>query len=98
MFDCRPDFSGNRLGTGPSADSGLGVTRVMTSDELLQGTDQLYRSIVIIGGGVIGVEFACFYSQLGCEVTVVEGLDRLLPNLDRELAKIWHPDFEKARQ
>ena len=66
---------------------GLELPGVMTSDELLQGTDQLYRSIVIMGGGVIGVEFACFYSQLGCEVTVVEGLDRLLPNLDRELGQ-----------
>ena len=66
---------------------GLELPGVMTSDELLQGTDQLYRSIVIIGGGVIGVEFACFYSQLGCEVTVEKGLDRLLPNLDRELGQ-----------
>ena len=59
----------------------------MTSDELLQGTDRLYRSIVIMGGGVIGVEFATFYSDLGCEVTVIEGLDRLLPGMDRELGQ-----------
>ena len=39
----------------------------MTSDELLEGTDHLYRSIVIIGGGVIGVEFATFYSDLGVQ-------------------------------
>ena len=44
----------------------------MTSDELLEGTDTLYQSIVIIGGGVIGVEFATFYSHLGCQVTLVE--------------------------
>ena len=66
---------------------GLDLEGVMTSDELLEGADRLYRSIVIIGGGVIGVEFATFYSQLGCEVTVIEGLDRLLPNLDRELGQ-----------
>ena len=59
----------------------------MTSDELLKGTDRLYRSIVIMGGGVIGVEFATFYSDLGCEVTVIEGLDRLLPGMDRELGQ-----------
>ena len=40
-----------------------------------------------MGGGVIGVEFATFYSDLGCEVTVIEGLDRLLPGMDRELGQ-----------
>ncbi|WP_417323814.1 dihydrolipoyl dehydrogenase [Faecousia sp.] len=64
-----------------------GLELAMTSDELLQGTDRLYRSIVIMGGGVIGVEFATFYSDLGCEVTVIEGLDRLLPGMDRELGQ-----------
>ncbi len=66
---------------------GLDLPGVMTSDELLEGTDRLYRSVVIIGGGVIGVEFATFYADLGCEVTIVEGLDRLLPTLDRELGQ-----------
>lgn len=66
---------------------GLELDGVMTSDELLEGTDRLYRSIVIIGGGVIGVEFATFYADLGCAVTIIEGLDRLLPTLDRELGQ-----------
>lgn len=66
---------------------GLDLPGVMTSDELLEGTDHLYRSIIIIGGGVIGVEFATFYAELGCAVTVIEGLDRLLPNMDRELGQ-----------
>ena len=59
----------------------------MTSDELLEGCDRLYDSLVIIGGGVIGVEFATFYRNLGCAVTLVEGMDRLLPNMDRELGQ-----------
>ena len=59
----------------------------MTSDELLEGTDTPYQSIVIIGGGVIGVEFATFYSHLGCQVTLVEGMANLLPQLDRELGQ-----------
>ena len=59
----------------------------MTSDELLEGCDHLYESIIIIGGGVIGIEFATFYSDLGCKVTVIEGMDRLLPNMDRELGQ-----------
>ncbi len=66
---------------------GLDLPGVMTSDELLEGCDHLYQSIVIIGGGVIGVEFATFYAELGCEVTVLEGMDRLLPLMDRELGQ-----------
>lgn len=66
---------------------GLNLPGVMTSDALLEGADHLYDSIVIIGGGVIGVEFATFYSELGCKVTIIEGLDRLLPALDRELGQ-----------
>ncbi len=64
-----------------------GLALALTSDELLEGCDHLFRSIVIIGGGVIGIEFATFYADLGCEVTVIEGMDRLLPNLDRELGQ-----------
>ena len=66
---------------------GLELPGVMTSDELLEGTDTPYQSIVIIGGGVIGVEFATFYSHLGCQVTLVEGMANLLPQLDRELGQ-----------
>lgn len=66
---------------------GLDLPGVMTSDELLEGADHLYRSIIIIGGGVIGVEFATFYAELGCDVTIIEGLDRLMPTLDRELGQ-----------
>ena len=66
---------------------GLDLPGVLTSDELLEGCDHLYDSLVIIGGGVIGVEFATFYANLGCKVTIIEGLDRLLPNMDRELGQ-----------
>lgn len=66
---------------------GLELPGVMTSDELLEGTDTPYASLVIIGGGVIGVEFATFYANLGCRVTLVEGMATLLPTLDRELGQ-----------
>ncbi len=66
---------------------GMELPGVLTSEELLKGPDHLYRSLVVIGGGVIGIEFASFFSDLGCEVTVLEGLDRLLPMLDRELGQ-----------
>ena len=74
---------------------GLDLPGVMTSDELLQGCDHVYDSIVIIGGGVIGVELAVFYSDLGADVTVVEGLDRLLPIVDREIGQNLGIIFKK---
>ena len=66
---------------------GLDLPGVMTSNELLKGTDHLYDSIVIIGGGVIGIELATFYNDLGSRVTILEGMDRLLPNMDKELGQ-----------
>ena len=65
---------------------GLDLPGVLTSDELLSGVKP-FQSIVIIGGGVIGMEFATFFNDLGVDVTVVEGLDRLLPLLDKELGQ-----------
>lgn len=66
---------------------GLDLPGVWTSDEILNGYGSQPSSIVIIGGGVIGIEFATFYADLGIPVTVVEGLDRLLPAMDRELGQ-----------
>ncbi len=66
---------------------GLDLPGVLTSDQLLEGTDELYDSIVIMGGGVIGAEFATFYNNLGCQVTLVEGASRLLPTMDKELGQ-----------
>ena len=66
---------------------GLDLPGVLTSDQLLEGTDALYDSIVIMGGGVIGVEFATFYNNLGRQVTLVEGASRLLPIMDKELGQ-----------
>ncbi|MBR5768032.1 MAG: dihydrolipoyl dehydrogenase [Clostridia bacterium] len=65
---------------------GLDLPGVMTSDELLSDASS-FGSIVIIGGGVIGVEFTTFFCDLGIRVTVVEGLDRLLPQFDREIGQ-----------
>jgi dihydrolipoamide dehydrogenase len=54
---------------------------------LLEGTDTFDKSLVIIGGGVIGVEFASVYATLGCAVTVVEAMPRILPTLDADIAQ-----------
>ena len=65
---------------------GISLPGVVTSDELLESAERI-GSLVIIGGGVIGVEFAALYRALGTEVTVIEAMPQLLPNLDRELAQ-----------
>ncbi|MEG0767388.1 MAG: FAD-dependent oxidoreductase, partial [Clostridia bacterium] len=59
---------------------------VVTSDDLLQAP-RFFRRLLIIGGGVIGVEFASLYGALGCQVTIVEALDRVLPQMDREISQ-----------
>lgn len=66
-----------------------GLENAVTSDDLLDsgGQRKLYESMVIIGGGVIGVELASVYSALGCRVTVLEAMDRILPNMDREICQ-----------
>lgn len=48
--------------------------------------ENLPSSMLIIGGGVIGIEFACALNALGCKVTIVEALPRLAPSLDGEMA------------
>jgi dihydrolipoamide dehydrogenase len=53
------------------------------------------RSLVVIGAGAIGVEFASFYRALGTEVTVVEFLDRLVPNEDEEVSAELLRAFKK---
>ncbi len=59
---------------------------VVTSDELLSKRDKLYNHLLIIGGGVIGIEFATIYKELGSEVTIIESMDRILPTMDREIS------------
>jgi len=75
-------------GSKPAVFPGFDVdgTVVMTSDHIL-ASEKLPQSIIIVGGGVIGCEFATFYSQLGVKVTLVEALKRLLLPCDKSLAK-----------
>lgn len=65
---------------------GLDLPGVITSDQLL-GEGRFYPRLAIIGGGVIGMEFASLYTDLGAEVTVIEAMDRVLPTMDRELSQ-----------
>ena len=68
--------------------------RVMTSREAL-ANKTLPKSIVIVGAGAIGVEFAYFFNAFGSKVTLVEMLPQILPVEDEEVAKTLHRSFEK---
>lgn len=65
---------------------GLDLPGVEDSAGLLARPEP-YDSLIIIGGGVIGMEFASFYSDLGKKVTVLEAMDRILPGMDREISQ-----------
>ncbi len=53
------------------------------------------KSLVVIGSGAIGIEFASFYRALGSEVTVIEAVDRIMPVEDEEISKAAQKAFEK---
>jgi dihydrolipoamide dehydrogenase len=57
--------------------------------------ERLPRSLLVIGAGAIGIEFASFYHDMGSEVTVVEALPRILPAEDEEIAQLAHKTFAK---
>src|SRR5688572_26060297 len=57
--------------------------------------DVMPKSLLVVGSGAIGIEFASFYRNLGCEVTVVEVIDRVLPAEDEEISAFARKAFEK---
>ena len=57
---------------------------------------ELPASIAIVGGGVIGMEFATLYHELGVPVTVIEAMPTILPNIDQEIVAILREKYEKA--
>ncbi|MDR2457844.1 MAG: dihydrolipoyl dehydrogenase [Clostridiales Family XIII bacterium] len=66
---------------------------ILTSDEILN-LKEIPKEIVIIGGGVIGVEFAYFLANAGSKVTIVEFLDRILPMVDAEITEMVTKNLE----
>ena len=69
---------------------------IMTSDEVLDLTTVPPR-VAVIGGGAIGCEFASTFADLGSEVTILEGLPKILPGLDADLAKVVEKSFKKKK-
>ena len=72
--------------------------QILSSNHIL-GIDQVPESILIVGGGVIGCEFACIMSALGSQVTVVEALDRMLPlpSVDAGCSKVLEREMKKRK-
>jgi dihydrolipoamide dehydrogenase len=67
---------------------------VLTSDEVLS-LDSLPGSVAVIGAGAIGCEFASMFSDLGCQVTLLEALPKILPGCDEDVAAVVARSFKK---
>tara|TARA_Y100001968_G_scaffold333208_1_gene394730 strand:+ start:2755 stop:4200 length:1446 start_codon:yes stop_codon:yes gene_type:complete len=87
IFSCRDIILAT--GSDPFVPPGIEVDgrTVFTSDEAIN-LEWLPRWIAIIGSGYIGLEFADVYTALGCEVTMIEALDRVMPTFDSDITKI----------
>ncbi len=75
---------------------GVDQKHVVTSTELLD-LDYIPEELVVVGGGVIGIEFASYYSMLGSTVHVIEMQDEILPVMDRAMAKQMRSELKKIK-
>lgn len=73
---------------------GLDTVEYWTSREALE-SKELPKSIAIIGGGVIGMEFAAFYNRVGVEVHVIEMLPEILGGMDSEMGALLRTEYTK---
>jgi dihydrolipoamide dehydrogenase len=83
-------------GSKPAAIPGIDINEkdIFSSDGILN-ISELPKNLTIIGGGVIGVEFASFYNAFGVRVTIIEMMDRLIPMQSREASKKLEIIFKK---
>lgn len=70
--------------------------RVITSEQALK-MDKVPESVIVLGGGVIGCEFASVWKSLGADVTIIEGLANLVPNEDKEISKNLERQFRRRK-
>ncbi len=70
--------------------------RVITSEQALQ-MESVPKSVIVLGGGVIGVEFASVWKSFGADVTIIEALPNLVPNEDVALSKALERAFRKRK-
>ena len=69
---------------------------ILTSDEVLD-LDHVPDRVAVIGGGAIGCEFASTFADLGADVTILEGLPKILPGLDNDVANVVVRSFKKKQ-
>lgn len=69
---------------------------IIISSKEAMSLEKQPKSIVIMGAGAIGIEFAYFYNSIGTEVTVVEMLDQVLPIEDKDISRVVERSFKKA--
>ena len=74
----------------------LDKERIITSTEVLK-LKEIPKHLIVIGGGVIGLELGQVYKRLGAEVTIIEYLDRIIPTMDASLSKELNKVFKKAK-
>ncbi len=70
--------------------------RVITSEQALK-MDQVPKSVIVLGGGVIGCEFASVWKSLGADVTIIEGMKNLVPNEDLDVSKTLERQFRRRK-
>jgi dihydrolipoamide dehydrogenase len=70
--------------------------QILSSNDMLNLTE-IPKSLLIVGAGVIGCEFACIFRELGAEVSVIEMLPRMLATEDGEISKLLEREFKKKK-
>ena len=78
----------------PGVKEGLEAGVVLTNREILD-LEEIPKNLVIVGGGVIGLEMASYFNSVGSQVTVIEMLDHIAGNTDADIAKILKKNYEK---
>jgi dihydrolipoamide dehydrogenase len=68
--------------------------KIISSDDIVTNDESYPKSVIILGSGAVGVEFASMYNDFGTEVTIVEILDRLVPLEDPEISEALKKEFE----
>jgi dihydrolipoamide dehydrogenase len=86
------------ISTGSAVNSLPGLEfdheKVISSDDIVTNDESYPGSVIILGSGAVGVEFASMYNDFGTEVTIVEILDRLVPLEDPEISEALKKEFE----
>src|SRR5215207_552579 len=86
------------ISTGSAVNSLPGLEfdgeKIISSDDIVTNDESYPESVIILGSGAVGVEFASMYHDFGTEVTIVEILDRLVPLEDPEISEALKKEFE----